>query len=221
MLVPATARRLMKTAALVVALLPLALLVHRGLGEKLGANPIETVTRETGIWALRFLLITLAVSPLRRLSGWHAIITLRRMFGLFAFFYATLHFGIYLVFEQFFDLGSILEDVAKRPYITVGFLAFTLLVPLAVTSTKGMIRRLGGRKWRRLHLLIHVSTASAVVHYLWLVKADTRPPLIYGILLAILLGFRVGNRLAARSSAMASRLGREIPIRDRGAKVET
>ena len=185
------ARRVVKTTVFAVAIVPVALLVLRGIEGKLGANPIEDVTHETGIWALRLLLVTLAISPLRDLSGWHSIISLRRMLGLLAFVYATLHFGAYVVLDQFFDIGSIFEDVVKRPYVTVGFGAFILLVPLAVTSTKAMIRRLGGKRWRRLHRLIYVSAVSAVVHYLWLVKADTRSPLIYGTILAVLLGYRV------------------------------
>lgn len=191
-----SAKRAIRSLVFVAAIVPLALLLLRGGAGQLGANPIETVTHETGIWALRFLLITLAASPLRRLSGWHSIITLRRMLGLFAFFYGTLHFGTYLALDQVFDLGSIVQDVVKRPYVTAGFAAFMLLIPLAVTSTKGMIRGLGGRRWLLLHRLIHVSAASAVVHYLWLVKADTRSPLIYGTILAVLLGFNEAMRLA-------------------------
>jgi sulfoxide reductase heme-binding subunit YedZ len=184
-------RRLIKPAAFLACLLPFARLVLIGVGGDLGANPIEAVTHETGLWALRFLMITLAVTPLRRLTGWHSLVSLRRMLGLFAFFYATLHFGTYLVLDQFFDLASIVQDIAKRPYVTAGFAAFVLLVPLAITSTTAMIRRLGGRRWRLLHRLVYASALGGVVHYLWLVKADTERPLTYGGILATLLGFRV------------------------------
>lgn len=192
---PAISRRIVKTAVFVIGVAPFAILLRRGVAGELGANPIEAVTHETGLWALRFLLITLFVSPLRRLSGWRFVIGLRRMLGLFAFFYATLHFATYLVLDQFLDLDAALRDVVKRPYITVGFAAFILLVPLAATSTKAMIRRLGGRRWRRLHHLIYVSAVGAVFHYVWLVKADTRSPLTYGVILAVLLGYRVWHAL--------------------------
>jgi sulfoxide reductase heme-binding subunit YedZ len=191
--------------AFVAAVAPLTGLAFRGVGGELGANPIEVITHETGIWALRFLLITLAITPLRQLSGWRSLIGFRRMLGLFAFLYASLHFCTYLVLDQFFDFASIIEDIAKRTYITAGFAAFVLLVPLAATSTTAMIRRLGGRRWRLLHRLIYASALGGVVHYLWLVKADTERPLTYGAILATLLGFRAWHALSARAKRMPSR----------------
>jgi sulfoxide reductase heme-binding subunit YedZ len=194
-------RRLVKPVAFVAAVAPLTGLAFRGVGGELGANPIEVITHETGIWALRFLLVTLAITPLRQLSGWRSLISLRRMLGLFAFFYASLHFGTYLVLDQFFDVASIVQDIAKRPYVTAGFAAFVLLVPLAVTSTTAMIRRLGGRRWRLLHRLVYASALGGVVHYLWLVKADTERPLTYGVILATLLGFRVWHAFSSHSTS--------------------
>jgi sulfoxide reductase heme-binding subunit YedZ len=160
-------------------------------GAGLGANPIEAITHATGDWTLRFLLITLAITPLRKLLGVPALIKFRRMFGLFAFFYACLHFTTYIWLDKFFNLHEMLADVAKRKFITVGFTAFVLLIPLALTSTAGWIRRLGGKRWQALHRLIYVSAIAGVIHYLWLVKADIRKPLIYGAILAVLLSYRV------------------------------
>lgn len=172
----------------------------------LSPDPLADVTHETGIWTLRFLCATLAVTPLRRLTGWNGVIRFRRMLGLFAFFYGTLHFLTYVVFDRFagldfpdgivawrtvVDLGaSVAADVAKRPFITVGFCAFALMVPLAATSTAGMIRRLGGRRWRALHSLVYVSATAGVVHYWWLVKADVGRPIAYGIGVGVLLALR-------------------------------
>lgn len=173
------------------ALLPFARLVAAGAGGHLGANPIEKITRDTGWWTLTLLLLTLTMTPLRRLSGWSGWVRLRRMLGLFAFFYACLHFSTYLVLDQFFDWPAILKDIAKRPYITVGFSAFLLLIPLAVTSTEGMIRRLGGRAWRQLHRLVYVAAFAGVVHFTWLVKKDLTRPLIFAASLAALLGMRL------------------------------
>lgn len=216
-----TARRVVKTTVFVAATIPLALLVVRGVAGELGANPIESVTHQTGIWALRLLFVTLAISPLRRLSGWHSIMSVRRMLGLLAFFYATLHFGTYLMLDQFFDLGSIVEDVVRRPYLSVGLGAFTLLVPLAVTSTKAMIRRLGGKRWLQLHRLIYLSAVAAVVHYLWLVKADTRSPLIYGTILAALLGYRAWQVLYTAPKRMSKLVPQENRVPAAGAEAET
>ncbi len=156
----------------------------------MGVNPVETLSHRTGDWSLRFLLLTLAVTPLRRLTGWNGLIKFRRMLGLFAFFYVCLHFGVYLIFDQFFDWASIVEDVAKRPYITVGFAGWLLLIPLAVTSTNGMTKRLG-RNWQRLHRLVYLIGTLGVLHYLWLVKADIAEPLLYGGILGVLLGYRL------------------------------
>mgnify|MGYP001258160661 CR=1 FL=1 len=179
-----------KPLVFAASLLPLAWVVWLGWQDQLGANPVETLSHHTGDWSLRFLLLTLAVTPLRRLTGWNRLQQFRRMLGLFAFFYVCLHFGVYLIFDQFFDLASIVEDVAKRPYITVGFTAWLLLIPLAVTSTNGMIKRLG-RHWRRLHQLVYPIGALGVPHYLWLVKADLAEPLRYGGVLVVLLGYRL------------------------------
>jgi sulfoxide reductase heme-binding subunit YedZ len=176
-----------KPLVFIASLLPLAMLFWINLG----ANPVETITHHTGDWGLRFLLITLAVTPLRHLSGWNWMLRFRRMLGLFAFFYVFLHFTTYLVLDQFFDLYAIIEDIAKRPYISVGFLAFLLLIPLALTSTNAMMKRLGGRHWQRLHRLIYVIGILGVLHYLWLVKADLLDPLIYAAVLAALLGYRL------------------------------
>jgi sulfoxide reductase heme-binding subunit YedZ len=158
---------------------------------ELGANPIESITHHTGDWSLRFLLITLSITPLRRLLGWNWLLRFRRMLGLFTFLYAFLHFGTYLVLEQFFDFQAIAEDIIKRPYITVGFAAFLLLIPLAVTSTNAMVKRLGGRNWQRLHRLVYLIAILAVLHYLWLVKSDFLEPLSYASVLAILFSYRI------------------------------
>ncbi|MEI2783451.1 MAG: protein-methionine-sulfoxide reductase heme-binding subunit MsrQ [Candidatus Competibacter sp.] len=179
-----------KPLIFMASLLPLAWLCWLAWQDRLGANPVETLSHRTGDWSLRFLLLTLAVTPLRRLSGWNGLQKFRRMLGLFAFFYVCLHFGVYLIFDQFFDWAGIVEDVAKRPYITVGFTGWLLLIPLAVTSTNGMIKRLG-RNWQRLHRLVYVIGALGVLHYLWLVKADLTEPLLYGGILGVLLGYRL------------------------------
>jgi sulfoxide reductase heme-binding subunit YedZ len=176
------------------SLLPLAWLFWLGWSDQLGANPVETLSHRTGDWSLRFLLLTLAVTPLRRLTGWNGLQRFRRMLGLFAFFHVCLHCGVYLIFDQFFDLSAIIADVAKRPYITVGFAAFVLLIPLAATSTNRMIKRLG-RNWQRLHRLVYLIAILGVLHYLWLVKADLREPLMYAGILAVLLGYRLWWRI--------------------------
>jgi sulfoxide reductase heme-binding subunit YedZ len=180
--------RVLKPAVFVAALVPIALLVWNALHDGLGANPVETITFETGDWGLRFLLITLCVTPLRRVTGWQWLARVRRMLGLFAFFYVCLHFLTYLVLDAFFDLRYILEDITDRTYITLGFTTFLLLIPLAMTSTNAMVRRLGGQRWRRLHRLAYAAATGGVLHFLWLVKADLREPLIYlGILLLLFL----------------------------------
>lgn len=180
-------RRLLKPGIFILCLVPLALIIFDGFTDSLGANPIEEITHRTGDWALRLLLITLAVTPARRLFNWTWATRLRRMLGLYAFFYALLHFLTYFVLDQFFAWDEILKDIVKRPYITIGFSAFIMLIPLAVTSTNNMIRRLGPR-WNKLHQLVYVIGVCAVFHYLWLVKADNLQPLIYaGILIALLM----------------------------------
>jgi sulfoxide reductase heme-binding subunit YedZ len=172
-------------------LIPLFKLIALGLLDDLGANPIEKIERNLGYWTLSFLVITLAVTPLRRSLGWPWLVRLRRMLGLFAFFYGGLHFLTYLVVDQFFDWPGILKDIVKRPYITVGFPAFLLMIPLAVTSTNAMIRRLGGKRWQRLHQLVYLTAVGGVVHYWWLVKKDITTPAVFASLLAVLLGYRL------------------------------
>ncbi len=179
-----------------ICLLPAVALVYAAFTDGLGADPIEKLTHTTGDWTLRFLMITLAVTPLRQLTGWHTLIRLRRMLGLYAFFYAVLHFSVYIVLDQFFAWTFIVEDIAERPYILVGFTAFLLLLPLAVTSTNAMVRRLGGRRWQRLHRLVYAIAVLGVLHFLWLVKADVSEPAIYAMILTFLLGYRLWKRRA-------------------------
>jgi sulfoxide reductase heme-binding subunit YedZ len=182
---------LAKTILFTASLAPLAWLLWGGFADRLGANPIDVITDETGTWTLRFLVATLAITPLRRVTGLNGLVRVRRMIGLFAFFYGSLHFLTYLWLDQFFDLGEIGRDIAKRPFITAGFTAFVLMVPLALTSTAGSIRRLGGRRWQALHRLVYVSAAAGVVHYWWLVKSDISRPLRYAVILGVLFGVRV------------------------------
>jgi sulfoxide reductase heme-binding subunit YedZ len=173
-----------------LCLLPLVRLIVLGMGGGLGANPIEFITRSTGTWTLVGLLVTLSVTPLRRLTGRADLIRYRRMLGLFTFFYASLHFVTYIWLDQFFDPAAIARDIVKRPFVTVGFTAFVLLIPLAATSTRAMMRRLG-RRWQLLHRLIYLIAVLGVIHYLWLVKKDLTEPLIYGGVLILLLGLRL------------------------------
>ncbi len=196
-----------KPVLFVLCSVPLAWLVWDGVTNNLGANPVETVRRYTGDWTLRFLLIALTVTPLRRLTGWHVVVRLRRMLGLFAFFYACLHFVSYIWLDQFFMWDAIIEDILDRPYITVGVASFLLLIPLAVTSTNGMVRRLGGRRWQRLHQLVYVIAVLGVIHFLWLVKSDISEPVIYGAILALVLGFRLFWHLRGRSRQPAGASG--------------
>ncbi|NJD07375.1 MAG: sulfoxide reductase heme-binding subunit YedZ [Methylococcaceae bacterium] len=197
--------RLIKAAVFAVALIPLGKVATLGLMGQLGANPIERITHATGWWTLTFLLLTLAVTPLRRLSGWSWWGRLRRMLGLYAFFYASLHFLTYLVLDQYFDWPAIVKDIAKRPYVTVGFAAYLLLIPLAATSTDAMVRRLGGWRWRLLHRAGYVIAAAGVLHFIWLVKKDLTRPATMGAWLALLLGIRLAywKRGLARSRALA------------------
>ena len=183
-----------KALVFVLCLLPLAWLSWRFMHDDLGANPIEAITRGTGDWVLRFLLITLAVTPLRKLSGWHWLVRLRRMLGLYAFFYSLLHLTTYVWLDQFFDWPAILKDIIKRPFITIGFAAVVLMLPLAITSTNAMIRWLGGKRWQLLHRLVYAVGICGVIHYWWLVKRDVREPLIYAAILAVLLGYRLATR---------------------------
>ncbi len=179
-----------KPLVFLASLLPLFWIGWLAWQGELGANPVETLSHRTGDWSLRFLLLTLMVTPARRLTGWNRLQQFRRMLGLFAFFYVSLHFAVYLIFDQFFDGSAIVADVIKRPYLTVGFAAFLLLIPLAITSTQGMMKRLG-RNWQRLHRLVYLIAALGVLHYAWLVKADLTEPLLYGTVLAALLGYRL------------------------------
>lgn len=185
----------LKPAVFVLCLVPLAWLGWRAGTGSLGANPIEATNRFLGDWALRFLLVSLAVSPTKEILGWPLIMRLRRMLGLFAFFYVALHLSSWIGLDQFFAWAHIWADIIKRPFITVGMLAFALLVPLATTSTSGMIKRLGAKRWKRLHMLIYPAAALASLHYFMMVKADVREPLIYAGVLAVLLGWRATTRL--------------------------
>lgn len=182
---------LIKALLFLLCLVPLARLIVLGANDALGANPIEFITRSTGTWTLVFLLVTLSVTPLRKIFNQPALIKLRRMFGLFAFFYVCLHFTTYIWLDQFFDAGEIAKDIVKRPFITVGFLAFVLLIPLAATSNNAIIKRLGARRWQRLHRLVYPIGILGVVHYWWLVKKDLTQPIIYASILAVLLGYRL------------------------------
>jgi methionine sulfoxide reductase heme-binding subunit len=185
--------RLVKPLVFAACLVPFLSLIANGfgIGGSLGANPIDKITDVTGTWTLRFVLITLAVTPIRRVTGWNTIIRFRRMLGLFAFFYGSLHFLTWAVIDQGLALQFIGADIAKRPYITVGFLGFSLMIPLAITSTAGWIRRLGGKRWQMLHRAIYLTAVCGVIHYLWLVKSDINRPLTYGAILAVLLAIRV------------------------------
>ena len=206
--------------AFAAGVIPFGWLLWAGLTGNLSVNPLEDITNETGIWTLRFLCITLAITPLRRLTGWNGLIRFRRMAGLFAFFYGTLHFLTYVIADRFAGLdfpdgivswttvtnlgASVGEDIYERPFITVGFTAFMLLVPLAATSTAGMIRRLGGRRWQLLHRFVYVSACAGVVHYWWKVKADTTDPRIYVFIVGVLLLFRLVRFSLKASPAIQS-----------------
>lgn len=192
---------LLKVAVWIGLLLPIAYLAYGIANNSLGANPLSEIEHFTGEWTMRLLLATLAVTPARRLTGWNWLIRFRRLIGLFAFFYASCHFFAYLWFDQNFAWSSIAPDLVKRRFILVGFSAWVLLVPLAVTSTTGWIRRLGGKRWQRLHRLIYFSAAAGVVHFIWLVKADLRRPLTYGAVLAVLLVYRLITWLVSRIRA--------------------
>jgi sulfoxide reductase heme-binding subunit YedZ len=195
--------RLTKIAIFLAALIPLERLAWKALHGGLGANPIEVITHSTGDWTLRLVLVTLAVTPLRRLTGQYWLIGIRRMVGLFAFFYGTLHFTTYIWLDKFFDVHDMVKDIAKRPFITIGFSAFVLMIPLAATSTAWSIRRLGGKNWQRLHRLIYLTGILGVIHYIWLVKADKRKPLEYGAVLFVLLLYRLGAWLYEKRKKLA------------------
>jgi len=190
--------RLTKPVLFLAALLPLARLVWLGLHGGLGANPIEFITHSTGDWTLIFLLVTLSITPLRKLTRQYWLISYRRMLGLFAFFYGCLHLMTYVWLDKFFDVHEMLHDIAKRKFITMGMTAFALMIPLALTSTKWSIRKLG-KRWQALHRLIYFSAAAGVIHYIWLVKADLKKPLEYATVLGVLLLYRVVVWLIAKS----------------------
>jgi sulfoxide reductase heme-binding subunit YedZ len=219
-------RFVLKPLVFAASLGPFAWLVWAAFTGNLSANPLSDLTNETGVWTLRFVCITLALTPLRRLTGWNGAVRFRRMAGLFAFFYGTLHFLTYVIADRFAGLDfpdgivalstvrnlakSVGEDIYKRPFITIGFTAWSSMVPLALTSTAGSIRRLGGQRWNRLHRLVYLTGVLGAVHYFWLVKSDVRRPIIYGIVVALLLGFRVvwarmHEKPAARAPAVARR----------------
>jgi len=183
--------RLTKVMIFLAGLVPLGRLGWKALHDGLGANPIEVITHSTGDWTLILVLATLTITPLRRITRQYWLIAVRRMIGLFAFFYGVLHFTTYIWLDKFFDLHEMFKDIAKRPFITVGFSAFVLLIPLALTSSAGWIRRLGGKSWQRLHRLIYLTGILGVIHYIWLVKADLHKPLEYAFVLSILLLYRV------------------------------
>ena len=186
----------LKPAAFLICIIPFVQLLYRAYVGDLGVNPIDTITRFTGSWSLFILLASLAVTPLRRLTGWNDLVKYRRMLGLFAFFYAALHFSTYVVLDLYFDFGRIAKDILKRPYITVGFLALVLMIPLAITSTAAMVRRLG-RRWQQLHYLVYPIAILGVLHFYWLVKSDITRPAQYGLFLALFLGYRLYYKWAA------------------------
>jgi sulfoxide reductase heme-binding subunit YedZ len=194
-----------KVFVFLLCLVPLGILVFRALTANLSANPVEFIQHATGDWTLRFLIITLCITPFRKLLKLPDLIRFRRMLGLFAFFYACLHFLTYLGPDQSFDVAAMWKDVYKRPFITVGFAAFVLLIPLALTSTAGWIRRLGGRRWQMLHRLIYVSAICGVIHYYWLVKSAVLRPLTYGAIVGVLLLWRLGDWLIRRNRGTAAK----------------
>jgi len=193
-------RKITRLILFLLCLAPLFSLAYKAATIGLSANPIDDVTDTTGTWTLRFLIITLTVSPFRQITKWNEVIRYRRMFGLFAFFYVTLHFLTYVWLDQFFDFSEIYKDVLQRPFITIGFSAFCLMIPLAITSTNYMVRKLGGKRWQLLHRLIYPSAIGGVIHYIWLVKADTKRPMIYGAILSLLLGYRLIHKTLKKNS---------------------
>jgi methionine sulfoxide reductase heme-binding subunit len=202
--------KILKPIVFLAALVPLALLGIGALHNDLGANPIEEITHQTGLWTLILLLSTLSITPLRRFTGINWLIQFRRMIGLFAFFYGCLHLTTYLWLDQSFDFHAIIKDVYKRPFITAGFTAFMLMVPLALTSTQGWIRRLG-KRWQLLHRLIYFSAAAGVTHFIWLVKKDLREPLIYATVFGVLMAIRVVFWIQ-KSRRSDVRVSRPVPV---------
>jgi sulfoxide reductase heme-binding subunit YedZ len=202
-------KRWAKIVVFAASLAPILWLAWRAWTNDLSANPIEFITRDTGSWTIRFIVLTLAVTPLRKLLGVPDLIRFRRMIGLFAFFYGTLHFLTYIWLDKFFDVGEMLRDVVKRPFITAGFTAFVLMIPLAITSTSGWIRRMGGKRWQLLHRLVYLSGIAGVVHYYWLVKSNIREPLFYASMVGILLFYRAAVAVLHRKSQVP--LKRPVP----------
>ena len=198
-----------KVVVFALGLVPAAVLVSYGFTGRLGPEPVTFIQHYTGDWTLNFLIFTLAITPLRKLARLPDLIRFRRMLGLYAFFYVCLHFLTYLILDQRLSLAGMLADVAKRRYITVGFLGFVLLIPLAITSTAGWIRRLGGKRWQALHRAVYVSAICGVIHYYWLVKSDVRRPLVYGAIFAVLLLWRLGDWLLRRGKVAPARITAE------------
>lgn len=186
-------QKLFKPLLFIVSLLPAGWLIWAFVHNDLGANPFEVLTRDSGEWTLRFILLTLLMTPLRSLFNWSWPLRLRRMLGLYAFFYATLHLLTYLWFDQFFDWNEIATDIAKRPFITAGITAWFMLLPLAFTSTRYMMKKLG-RKWKTLHRMVYFISILGIFHFFWLVKADYKEPIIYTVILSLLLGYRLAKR---------------------------
>ncbi len=203
------ARKLIKCAVFALCLVPAALLIWRGYNDDLGANPIEAVIRNLGDWGLRFLLLDLAITPARQLFGWNQLASYRRMIGLFSFAYISLHLSAYIGLDQFFAWDAIWRDIVKRPYITFGMAAWAALLPLAITSTNAMAKRLGAKRWRALHRLIYAAGIAGVVHYLLLVKADIRDPVLYIVILILLLAIRAVFALRLRLRRLRPNRGLE------------
>lgn len=181
----------LKVSLFVVSLIPAIWLTFALLTNQLGANPIEAITREAGLWALRFLWLTLLITPLRWLTGWNSLMTIRRMLGLYVFFYAALHMLMYLWLDQFFDIQEIIKDIIKRPFITIGFVTFISLIPLVMTSNNTIVKKLGGKRWKKLHRLTYFIAVASSIHFYMLVKQDKTEPLFYIVLLILLLGVRI------------------------------
>lgn len=196
-------RRSAKIVLFLACLLPIAILMYQYANDLLSANPLDDITDTTGTWTLRFVMLTLAVTPLRKVTGWSSLGRFRRMIGLFAFFYGALHLTTYLWLDKFFEWEEVIADIVKRPFITVGVASLLLMVPLALTSFDKMIKWMGGKRWRALHRLVYLTGIGGVIHYLWLVKADIQRPLTYGAILAILLSYRVWDWFRARRTKVA------------------
>jgi sulfoxide reductase heme-binding subunit YedZ len=202
-------RRVIKPAVFFLCLLPILLLAWNGFTGNLSANPIADITNATGIWTLRLLVATLMITPLRRLSGWSGATRLRRMVGLFVFFYVSLHFTTYIYLDKFFDLQDMLVDVAKRPFITVGFASFVLMIPLAVTSNDRLTRKLGGKRWQMLHRLIYLIAIGGVVHYTWRLKTGFRQTWVYAAIVGLLLLYRLWVSFSPKLISQKSKAAKE------------